>query len=97
MNVISGERGTGRTTKLVKRSYETGYPILVSCSSSANYIKKIANDLSVVIPEPIIYHNNTNIFHGIRKVIIDNADYLLQQILGISIDTYSIEVNEGEE
>lgn len=104
MNIISGNRGSGKTTRIIKRSAETGYPIIVSNKSNAMMLKEKAFKLGVSIPEPYIY-DVYHIDNSIKelsmtqnkdtKFIIDEVYYFVKQALGINLDTVSMTTDES--
>ena len=99
MKIIRLDRGHGKTYFLVKRSTRMEYPILCYSEFQAKYIKDIARDLKLKIPEPIVVRksNLDNVFRGRKfkqKYLIDDVDIFLSSLLDESIEcvTTSCEV-----
>ncbi len=73
-------RGQGKTTALIKKSAQYGFPILVAHSPSRSLIKDQAKAMGLDIPEPIVAHDFDR--HGYSgKVLVDDADRVLQSLL----------------
>ena len=53
MKIISKFRGQGKTTELIRLSAEKNIPILVLHQTNVYYIKEMARQLSLCIPEPV--------------------------------------------
>ena len=100
INYVIGGRGSGKTTKLIKMSAETGYPIVVTDSIRREDLLSLAKTLNFKIPLPITYiewMNQSYLFpyrmreDRIKDVYIDNVDDLLTQIFnGVSIHTVTL-------
>jgi hypothetical protein len=71
--------GSGRTTWVLKQSAETGYPIVCSSYARVMYLIFTANDQGIKIPNPIHYSDLKGA--NIQKVIVDNAETMLQVLL----------------
>lgn len=79
-------RGWGKTTTLVMRSSATNYPILCMSYATKKVIQDRASELKIIIPEPIVLCDvvsHTERYRGLwpRKVLVDDADLLLQDII----------------
>lgn len=79
MQIVNLDRGRGKTYFLVKHSAKTGYPILCYTNTQAKYIKDIAKNLKLTIPEPIAVgrFNFDSVFRGRyhkQKYLIDDVD-----------------------
>lgn len=96
MKLIIKPRCSGKTTELIKISAETNVPILVGNKQQAEYIKRMAYDLQLWIKDPYIISELKN---GYRipphKILIDNAEYILQQLIGAEITAMTISNNEN--
>lgn len=101
MNIILGERCSGKTTELIKRSAETGAVIVAGTSTMGDHIKYMAKEMGLGIPQPISAKQLVNLIYGdgygmeclvlegIRKrgILIDEAQIVLQNIFaGCHID-----------
>ena len=85
MNIILGGRRSGKTVLIVRLSSETQIPILVGSHGCAKRIKLVAEKMNLKIPEPIVYNEHMeDKFAGSnsKEVYIDDADWVLQCILG---------------
>lgn len=96
MKLIIKPRYSGKTTELIKISAETGVPILVGNRQQAKYIKRMADDLSLWITDPYIISELKN---GDRisphKILVDDVEYILQQLIGAEITAMTISNNEN--
>ena len=83
MKVIKRPRGSGKTTQLIYTSEITGYPIVVSDTTRAENLKKMAKEMNCNIPEPIIFGNFKYQILGKHrdKILIDDLDSMLEFIL----------------
>ena len=83
MRIIAGPRCSGKTTALIQESAETGVPIIAPSMAMANYIKMIAKEQGMDIPEPTSINKIVN--HGGRpgEYLIDEVEMCLRQ-LGIN-------------
>lgn len=88
-------RQTGKSTELVKRSAELKIPIITINKTESDYLKRIANNLGLEIPDPICIKiaMNTRTLQS-DKVIVDNAEFILnhmmKEICGAEIDTMAM-------
>lgn len=87
MKVVAKPRGSGKTVEMIKRSAETGFPI-VTCYETG-YIEYTADKLGYKIPKPISYKVDVSLP---KDIIVDNAELLLHRILGVNIDTCSVNI-----
>jgi hypothetical protein len=85
MNIIIGKPRTGKTEKLITTSEVTGIPIICPDLSQCRVIYHKAIERGLIIPEPLTLHD----FQigklkgtGIREILIDNADMILQDVFG---------------
>jgi len=80
MELIAGPRRSGRTTLLIKKSAEAGYPIAVKDWSQARRLIEMAHEMNLEIPEPITFNH---ISKAIAKggVLIDEAQDLIEHLL----------------
>jgi hypothetical protein len=81
MNLIIRPARGGKTVELVKLSAETGKYIVCANMSQVDNIQRIANWLGVKIPFPIMA-DELPIKGHIDSVLIDNADELLERLIG---------------
>ncbi len=75
---------------MVKLSAQKQIPILCM-DTSISYINDIAKDLNLNIPTPISINNYRQ--GETDTVLVDNAEYVLQYLLGCNIDTLSMSNN----
>lgn len=96
--LISGRR-TGKTILLVQYSAATQLPICVYTEQEGGLIKKLANELRVKIPDPVVVtraYRNTYVGRNIDKVLVDDGDFMFEallsrflQIPGIKVDLFA--------
>lgn len=93
MEVCNLPRGRGKTTYLVYRSYITRTPILCMDQTHVKTIKDIANRLNLSVPDPITASEymrdyiNTKSKKKPNKVLVDEALFVLGQVLETNVDT----------
>lgn len=91
MNIIAKNRGMGKTWDIVKRSIETGYPILCFYKSDEIHYRNVARQqgfdpkkLKVVIYNADNENFNVSIvsmFDELQKYIIDDAENFFMNLL----------------
>lgn len=81
MHIISGPRCSGKTTSLIKISANTGIPIIAPTMLMANYIKTIAKEQGMDIPEPTSINKLVD-QDGRKpgKYLIDELEMCLRQL-----------------
>lgn len=108
MRVDYSPRQSGRTTRMVQQLFLNENAILLTFSEKeAERIKSELNHQDVFLPNPSMLENVCNriLFwktfvnrkHGYKerqKIMLDNADYVLEQVLGTYIDDISITKDE---
>lgn len=96
MKLIIKPRCSGKTTELIKISAETDVPILVGNRQQSEYIKRMAHDLRLWIKDPYIISELKNSDRiPPNKILIDDAEYILQQLIGAEITAMTISNNEN--
>jgi len=85
MKVIHWPRASGRTTKVIKESAEHKYHIICMNMNERSRIVEEAERMGLEIPKPITFHEFIEWkgrLAGLRPkgFLIDNADFLLQQM-----------------
>ena len=90
INTICKPRNSGRTTELVRLSAEKSIPILCMGTSVAR-ICQIANELGVIIPHPIAIQDYVP--NAFKNVLVDNAEYVLQYLLGTNVECIAVCTN----
>lgn len=94
MDIIIGKRGYGKTTKLIRRSYDENLYILVASRERAYQVAQMATEMGLTIPFPVSVDEyfRSDKFRGssIRRdgLLIDDADDVLQAIF------YTIPIKE---
>lgn len=97
MHIILGERCSGKTTRLIEKSAETGAVIVTISVCACDYIKHQAAMMKMEIPNPIsarqlvkLRHDSMNgnalnviLLNDIQKrgILIDDAEIVLPVIL----------------
>lgn len=98
MKIYSAERGTGKTTTLIKKSAKTGAIIVVASYPMANYIIGLAKRLDLDIPDPITVPNYLRaLIHGglnrEQKYLVDELQMMLSQM---NVETATINADYVE-
>lgn len=99
MNIIYGDRCSGKTTKLIMTSAVMNMPIICNEQNRAHYIKEKANKLRVDIPEPIVIGQGRSYkgysYNG--SVLLDDANLYIKdalgQYFGVSIGACTFNIN----
>jgi predicted RecB family endonuclease len=88
--VIADKRQTGKTTKLIYASHITGARILCMNRRSIGSLKDLARELKVDIPNPICVSDIqcSDVMQG--DILVDNADYVLQELLGCKFNVVAM-------
>lgn len=89
MDIISGPRCSGKTTMLIEESARTGIPIITPTSMMAFYIKKMAKEQGMDIPEPTSINKIVDRCGKPGKYLIDELEMCLRQ-LGIEAECVTI-------
>lgn len=100
MKTVIGTRQTGKTTKLIERSAETHYYIVVSTHREACRVRDMAMDMGLDIPLPLTYDEFLRgEYHpdGVGGLLIDNVDLLLKRLIvgGANIDTITLNIGDS--
>ena len=98
--IIKG-RGEGKTTRLIKISYETDQYIVCHNRKEAIRIVDLADSMGLHILFPITYADFVSSRYStqINGLLIDNVDRLLNYISSVPITTATLSqptLNEGE-
>lgn len=81
MEILSMERCSGKTTKLIKISNKTKAPIICRNRNMAKFIKTMAKEMGLEIPNPMTIDMYKNEKYRYEKVLIDDLDLVLGQFL----------------
>lgn len=100
MKVIAKDRQKGKTEELIKLSAEIQAPILCLNRIHQEIIKKRAQKEKLTIPEPLCIDCRSTGFRErlsrYDSIIVDDADRLLQRILGVNITALSVTTEEDK-
>lgn len=91
MNIICKKRGTGKTHDIVKIACEKGYTIICLNTHQEGYFKReaIRQGFDVTSLKTVVYDDKTTLDDS-KLYLIDETEDFLNHILGVSIDTLSI-------
>lgn len=84
-NLIIKDRGTGKSTHLLYTSATTQYPILTKTKNMADNLLKMAEDLDLCIPVPLVKYDIES--KGIKlpeNILVDEG----YDLIGTAIDYY---------
>lgn len=84
INYIIGARGSGKTVKLVQISASNNIPIVTSGKKSARYVKDLAEEIGVEIPEPYTIAEvraGRVMGRDNAKILLDNAEAVIEEAL----------------
>lgn len=93
--VLIGGRRTGKTMLLVRYSAATQLPICVYTEQEGGLIKRLANELRVKIPDPVVVtraYRNTYVGRNIEKVLVDNGVFMFESLLSRFLQLPGIKV-----
>lgn len=91
-DVLAGPRRSGKTTKLLLRANETGIPILVHNEAMKRHIRWTAKQMDLKNVKVITLHDLK--CNKVERVIVDEFQSLLEQMLRTRIDTMSVSTYE---
>ena len=83
MNIIYGDRCSGKTTKLIMTSAVMKEPIVCSTRIATKHIQDVAAELGVNIPKPRVHERGNYYDDG---VLLDDANFFIQDALENYID-----------
>lgn len=92
-------RGEGKTTDLLKKSAQTGIPILSFNPSSALYAGDMAIRMGLDVPEPMSIIPDSNLKGVKTKVYLDDADCIIKKLFednfpGLELAGYSMSIDD---
>lgn len=91
MFIILKHRGEGKTRDLILRSDETGYRIITSTSKQVEYIKKMAHEMGVIIPDPMDIRSYISCNNYVDEgVLMDEINYCLDTLFNCPVDTITL-------
>lgn len=101
MKVIARGRRTGKTIEIIKESALTGNYILVRDHTEAQRLFQLAQEMKLSIPLPVtVSEISLGRIHGtsIKRdgILVDNAELVLQQMIGAKINTLTISTTEED-
>lgn len=93
MRIISRPRGAGKTTDLIKRSAASWLYIVTFNHQEACRIRDQAEKMGLNIPFPLTideWINGEYDGHGVKGLLLDNAEKLLQYISRVPIEAITM-------
>lgn len=90
-HLIIGDRQVGKTTRLIKESYEKGIPIVVWCNEYAKNILNKAREMNINIPDPVVVTSGIDLIGLASRsdmqngCLIDDVDFFLPRLLGVNV------------
>lgn len=100
MRIITGNRGSGKTTELIKYAVENKIPILVLWRSQAEYIRERAKEIGVPCPEIYTFAEYRMELHGVGhppKVCVDEIQNFLRFALDTDVDCITYDLTQKTE
>lgn len=85
MQILNMNRGSGKTTELIKVSSITNAPIICRTRKTAKFIKEKAKEMDLEIPNPMTIDMYKNEKCRYEKVLIDDIDLVLRMYLNAEI------------
>jgi len=82
MRIINKGRRNGKSIELLYASEVTGYRIICPNHEQAEFLKKLAKELGLDIPEPMSYisYASTRGLYD-ETILIDNVEQIMEKIL----------------
>lgn len=94
MICIVGGRGNGKTASLLKLSHDSGIPIVVSNYQRLQQLEHQAQQMGLKIPRPeIVFHNVPKRGTSRRAVLADEAQDILQSVIGCDVEIVTIDAS----
>jgi len=85
MEINIRSRQSGKTLSLIKSSEIRQIPIVCANHVEVNRIMRIAKEQGYNIPQPISAQEPSKIRGRTHECLVDNADWILEQFLGVHI------------
>lgn len=89
-NLISRERGKGKTHDLIITSAMTGYPIVCINEGRAIFTKQTAEVMGYKIPDPISAERLKQCKGMYKDVLVDDLEYWLSDALDAYFGTHVV-------
>lgn len=86
MKIIRGDRGSGKTTELIKKSHDEWKYIICRDRQRVEFIESYARELNIEIPFPIEVRELPLRSNFIKSVLIDDIEDVLEYIIKKPID-----------
>lgn len=98
MRVLTGKRGSGKTTKLIMLAHNNNGYIVVQSPEEASRVYTEAKKIGCLIHFPLTYgeiYRGEYYGKGVRKLHIDNIDSFLSQMFpSLDIESGSLTIEE---
>ena len=78
--IIGGKRYCGKSTELIKISNINKTPIVVKDRTRARFLKELAKEMKLDIPEPLIYYEKEKFIGTRNGMFIEDLEDILQDI-----------------
>lgn len=85
-----GARKSGKTMALLKLANETGVPILAPTQMVKSYLLDEAKRLGHENVKVVTFHNLKRDGVNVDRVIVDNAEMILRDLLRVKVEAMSI-------
>lgn len=97
-NLISRERGEGKTHDLIITSAMTGYPIVCYNERSVEHVKNMAKEMGYEIPTPKSMTTLNHYKPYEENILVDDLQFFLEEMLdkyfGSHVVTSTITISE---
>lgn len=93
IRIVSGARGTGRTTEMIRVAAESFAYIICPDYKQVAYVRDMAREMGVDIPFPLTWNQFVNgkyYGRGIRGFVIDNLDMCIQGMTSVPVLAASV-------
>lgn len=94
------QRGRGKTTASIYTSAMTGCPIIVANETSKRYIKEMAANFGVAIPDPISVCECVRGRNFPNGVLVDNAEEVIRawarENLNTHVVAFTMTIDDGK-
>ncbi len=90
MRKIIRGKGLGKTKALIAMSHETGKRILVVNEERKRNVLRMADDVDIPMPITLEEFNKKPWFKPVGGILVDDADDVLEALLGCKIDAITM-------
>lgn len=95
MEILNVPRGYGKSTRLIMKAIETGYPILVGTESMKQHLRNLAKEITNKEIKIYAAYEFSNI--DVKNILIDDLPLVLSIILNTNVEMATMTSGSLEE